>query len=141
MKSLDNKYIPTASEEKLLEVLANPEHFGKNVTERCRIAGLSRTVYYDAMQKQGFIDYYNKLMLDLVRGSVGDIIAATIKFGTKEKANSADRKMLLEMAGTYAPKLISELTGKDGGSLEVSFGISRPKRDKAKKQDSEDKPE
>lgn len=128
MNMLDNKYIPTAAEEKLLLVLANPEHFGKSVVAKCKEAGVVTNVYYDAFKKPGFMDLFNKMMLDIVRGSVGDILHAAIKFGASEKANNADRKMLLEMAGTYAPKMINELQGADGGPLQVDFGISRPKR-------------
>lgn len=126
--ALDNAYIPTAAEEKLLEVIANPDHFGKNVTERCKLAGVTRTTFYDAMQKRGFVDYYNGLMLNLIRSSVGDIITATIKFGTKSKANSADRRILLEMAGIYAPRVVNEITGEGGGPLRIEFGVTRPER-------------
>ncbi len=46
-----NIYEPTVAEKKLLEVLINPEHLGKNVTELCNLANVSRNKYYDAMKK------------------------------------------------------------------------------------------
>ena len=101
MTTNDNIYIPTPAEQKLLDVLFNPEHFGKNIRKLCSEAGVVHTVYYDAMKKPEFVRYYNDMFKELLKGKVGDIIAAAYKFATTEAKCHQDRKMLLEMAGEY----------------------------------------
>ena len=123
-----NDYIPTTGERKLLETLANPEYYGSSITDICQVAGVSRQTYYEAMKKPGFLDKYSQYMLEIVKASVADVIKATVRFGTGEKANFQDRKMLLEIGGIYTQRLVSELQGVDGGPLHISFGVSRPKR-------------
>lgn len=59
-----DKYKPTAAEKRLLEVLINPDYLGKNVTELCNLAGISRNKYYDAMKKKDF----QSLVADTVKG-------------------------------------------------------------------------
>ncbi|HJA91314.1 MAG TPA: hypothetical protein H9948_11055 [Candidatus Jeotgalibaca merdavium] len=96
-------YKPTAAEKKLLEVLINPEHLGKNVTELCNLANVSRNKYYDAMKKQPFQELVKNTTLELVKGKIGDVLNATYKYALKEKGYQ-DRKVLLTMAGIYADK-------------------------------------
>lgn len=126
--TLDNGYIPTAGEEKLIAALADPNNFGKSVTAKCKAAGISRTVFYDSVKKPGFMELYNSMMMDMVRASVGDILAASIKYAASEKGAYQDRKMLLEMAGIYTPKQVQELQGAGGEPLQVTFAIARPDR-------------
>ena len=97
-------YRPTAAEERLLEVLMNPEHFGKSITDKCRIAEIDRQTYYNAMKKPEFCDFYNEQVKSNLKSSVGEIIQATHKFGTRFPGNHQDRKILLEMAGAYTEK-------------------------------------
>lgn len=118
MATQDNIYEPTAGEKKLLEILVNPEHYSKNVKTICGLAGVDRTVYYDAMKKPEFVKYYNKLVVEMMKGKVSDIMKATVKFATAFSQNHQDRKLLLEMAGVYTPKQELEHTGKDGGPIE-----------------------
>lgn len=103
-----NKYIPTPAEQKLLEVLCNPNSLGKSVTAICEEAGVERGVYYDAIKKQGFFDYRNKLIMDIIKANVGDILQATIKYGRENPKNSKDREMILKMAGIYEDVLINK---------------------------------
>ena len=49
-----DKYKPTAVEEKLIEVLLNPNCLGKSITEICEMAGVSRKSYYVSIKKDGF---------------------------------------------------------------------------------------
>jgi hypothetical protein len=42
------KYRPTAAQARLLEVLLNPEHIRKSITDVCSIAKCDRTVWYRA---------------------------------------------------------------------------------------------
>ena len=45
-----DKYSPTPAEVRILEVSLNPEHAGKNVTEKCRVAKVSRDTWYEAFK-------------------------------------------------------------------------------------------
>ena len=42
-----DKYSPTPAEVRILEVSLNPEHAGKNITEKCRVAEVSRDTWYE----------------------------------------------------------------------------------------------
>lgn len=96
-------YKPTAAEKKLLEVLINPENLGKNVTELCNLANVSRNKYYDAMKKQPFQELVKHTTLELVKAKIGDVLNATYIYALGEKGHQ-DRKVLLTMAGLYAEK-------------------------------------
>jgi len=115
-----NGYEPTPAELKLLEVLQNPEHYKKTVTEKCRIAEIDNATYYRAMAKPEFCDYYNNLIRAQLKSSVGEIIQATRNFGTRFPGNHQDRKILLEMAGAYTEK--SEV--KHTGNVIIEIGLS-----------------
>ena len=106
----DDKYKLTAAEKKLFEVLVNPEHTGKTVTELCNLAKISRNKYYDAMKKEGFVSLVNETTMDLIKGKASDVLNATYKFALKEKGHQ-DRKMLLTIAGIYVDKQEVEHTG------------------------------
>lgn len=105
-----DKYIPTPAEQKLLEVLCNPDSLGKTVTDICSEANVSRDVYYDAIKKEGFYELRNKFLMDIIKAGVGDIIQATIKYGKENAKNAQDRKMILTMAGMYSDKLEANVT-------------------------------
>ena len=95
-----DKYSPTPAEVRILEVSLNPEHAGKNVTEKCRVAKVSRDTWYEAFKKPGFKNLVNKTSVDLVRDGLGDAVAALRKAASNPspKANP-DRRLLFELAG------------------------------------------
>lgn len=103
-------YKPTVAEKKLLEVLINPEHLGKNVTELCNLANVSRNKYYDAMKKEAFQELVKSTTLELVKAKIGDVLNATYIYSLGEKGHQ-DRKLLLTMAGLYADKQETVLSG------------------------------
>ncbi|MGM0124695.1 hypothetical protein IGI37_002089 [Enterococcus sp. AZ194] len=105
-----DKYKLTAAEKKLFEVLVNPEHIGKTVTELCNLARISRNKYYDAMKKEGFVTLVNDTTMDLIKGKASDVLNAAYKYALKEKGHQ-DRKMLLTIAGIYADKQEIEHSG------------------------------
>lgn len=110
--AIQNRFVPTPAEKKLLEVLADPNSLGKSITDICTEAGVSRNVYYEAVKKPEFIDYLNDITKDIIKSNVSEIIKAMVKFGTTNAKNSQDRKMLLEMAGMYiqAPQVQNTIT-------------------------------
>lgn len=101
MATQGNKYLATPCEQKLLEVLCKPNSLGKSITDICGEAGVDRGVYYDAIKKEGFFEYRNQLLMDIIKTNVGDIIQATLKYGRDNPKNSKDREMILKMAGIY----------------------------------------
>lgn len=106
----NDKYKPTAAEKKLLEVLINPEHVGKSVQELCNLAKVSRNKYYDAMKKESFVALVNNITMDLIKGKAADVLNATYKYALTEKGHQ-DRKMILTIAGVYAEKTETKVTG------------------------------
>ncbi|MGJ0706676.1 phBC6A51 family helix-turn-helix protein [Enterococcus avium] len=105
-----DKYKPTAAEKRLLEVLINPDYLGKNVTELCNLAGISRNKYYDAMKKKDFQSLVADTTQDLIKGKIGDVLNATYKYSLTAKGHQ-DRKVLLTMAGLYVDKKETEISG------------------------------
>lgn len=95
-------YKPTKAEEKLLEVLVNPEHKEKPVVEICEIAGISQRHYYDIFKKEEFIEYYKKCSFELVKQVVMPVLNAVVKEAKAGSYNHA--KMILEMAQMYTEK-------------------------------------
>lgn len=106
----DDKYKPTAAEARLLEVLVNPENVGKNVTEVCNLANISRDKYYKSMKKSDFRECVNNTTLDLVKGKISDVLNAAYTYALTEKGFQ-DRKMLLTLAGIYSDKVETSVTG------------------------------
>ena len=95
-----DRYTPTPAEEKLLEVLLNPENLGKTVTEKCNLAKIARNTYYDIMKKPEFVKLQNNLAINLIRDKVSDVLQASVKCATTSGARGfQDRRMLLEMFG------------------------------------------
>ncbi|HIW31254.1 MAG TPA: hypothetical protein IAA29_00555 [Candidatus Paenibacillus intestinavium] len=106
----NDKYKPTPAEKKLLEVLLNAENVGKSVQELCNLAGVSRNKYYDAMKKQEFVDLVNRTTMDLIKGKAANVLNAAYNFALTEKGHQ-DRKMILTIAGIYAEKQETKITG------------------------------
>lgn len=95
-----DRYTPTPAEERLLEVLLNPDNLGKTVTEKCNLAKIARNTYYDIMKKPEFVKLQNSLAINLIRDKVSDVLQASVKCATTSGARGfQDRRMLLEMFG------------------------------------------
>lgn len=110
-----HKYEPTPAETKLINALANPANIGKNVTELCELAGISRKKYYMAFAKPEFVEYQEKFTRDLLKQGLLPVIRSLEK--QAQKGSFYHQKLYLEMAGLYTEKAIREITGKDGGPV------------------------
>ena len=91
------EYHPTAAERKLLDVLLNPAHRHKSVTDICDIAECSRRAYYRAFEKADFMAFYKGESRRMVERSVAPVLHAFLK-----QAIAGSHKhgvTLLEMAG------------------------------------------
>lgn len=96
-------YSPTPSEEKMLTVLLNPLYDEMTITEKCKVAGISRRAYYDMMNKGEFIRYKKHFMLKVLDLELMPILHAFIK---EAKAGSFRHgELLLKMAGLYTDKV------------------------------------
>lgn len=110
-------YKPTKAEQALLSVLSNPEHRRRNVVEICEIAGISRKQYYNIFRKPQFVEYYLQLTRDIIKHSVMPIVHAARREALK--GSYYHQKMLLEMAGEYQDKRITQHTGPGGGPVQI----------------------
>lgn len=95
-------YEPTVKEAAILEILLNPEHRMKSITDICKLAGCSRNVYYEAFSKPDFRALYESKVKDLVKQSIGPILNTFVKEALR--GNFQHGKVLLEMAGLYNEK-------------------------------------
>jgi hypothetical protein len=102
-KQKETKYKPTVAQQRLLEVLLNPEHRLKYVTEICAIASCGRKVYYNAFKNQDFVDHYMSESKRMISKAYAGIINASIRQALRGDATHA--KMLLNMTGDYVDKM------------------------------------
>jgi len=97
-------YKPTIAEQKLLEVLLNPESVGMTVCERCEVAGISRDSYYRIARKPEFknlVKSYKDMVLYQDYLSVAHMVAKSAI-----KGNAQDRRLFLEWLNDFAPQKV-----------------------------------
>lgn len=107
-KQYATDYEPSLSEEKLLEVLLNPQYRMKSITEVCRIAEIDRSTYYRAFAKPGFNELYKQKSIELVNQQVAPVINAFV--AEAKRGSFQHGKVLLEMGGVYTEKQQVEAT-------------------------------
>jgi hypothetical protein len=95
-------YQPTPAELKLMEVLLNPEHRMKSVTDICKIADVSRQHYYNIIKKPEFTELCKQTATELIKAEILPLIYAGIK--EAKRGSFQHWKVLLEMAGLYSEK-------------------------------------
>ena len=83
-KQKPTKYKPTEKEKILLETLINPDYRMKSITDICKAAKCSRSVYYDAFAKPDFLNLYKELSESIVKQS----IAQNLHHNKQRKAKS-----------------------------------------------------
>ena len=93
----------TASEKRLLDVIADPGNINASVTDLCRQINCDRQLYYRAYRKPHFVEAVKTRALELVKGSIVPIVNAAAK---EAKSGSFQHsKLLLEMAGMHTDAL------------------------------------
>ncbi|MGP8153381.1 MAG: hypothetical protein ACLQBQ_04450 [Smithella sp.] len=97
-------YRPTVAEKRLLEVLLDPDHRLKSVTDICGVAKCDRHIYYTAFNKPAFVDYYTKESKALIKKAHSGIINASIRQALR--GDAAHTKILLTMTGDYADRQV-----------------------------------
>jgi hypothetical protein len=109
-KQKSTKYRPTVKEKDLLEVLLNPEHRFKSITDICLLAHCTRNIYYNAFEKPDFCKYYERQVDRLIDKSYAAMINASLRAAVRGDATHL--RILLQMKGKLADRVI--FPGKDG---------------------------
>lgn len=104
----EDRYMPTPAELKLLEVMLLPENAKTNVSAKCKLAGISRTTYYEITKKPEFVRLIRDTALDLVKAE----LVSLMHIGIKEARDGSFQhwKVLLEMAGIHSEALQLNVT-------------------------------
>lgn len=96
------EYQLTESEEKLLDVLLNPDYRMKSVKEVCSLAQIGRTTYYAAFNKPEFKALYKAKSRELVDNAVAPVLNTFVREALRGSFQHG--KVILEMAGLYSEK-------------------------------------
>jgi hypothetical protein len=109
-------YEPTNAEQKILEVLLDPNNRFLPVTKICQLAEVSRATYYEAFKKPEFVALVKKTSREMVDRHLMPVMNAFVKEAIRGSYNHG--KVILEMAGLYTER--QEITGKDGGPIQLN---------------------
>jgi hypothetical protein len=99
----------TEAEQKLLDVLLNPDYRMKSIKEICAIAAIGRTTYYAAFKKPEFQALYKSQSRALVDQSIAPVLNTFVREALRGSFQHG--KVILEMAGLYSEKSTVEVTG------------------------------
>jgi hypothetical protein len=91
--------VPTACEKKIVDALLDPANRYKTITELCRVANVSRDIYYDAFKKPEFQEYYKYISLMMVKQAVAPMLNTFVREGLRGSYQHG--KAILEMADVY----------------------------------------
>lgn len=118
-----NTFIPTDTEQKLLDVLLDPFHRLASVTKQCELAGVHRKSYYRAFENPQFVDYYRNMITNVIKAQGGQLVNIAIR--EARKGSYQHWKALMEMGGFYNEK------GKDdvNANLAISVRFVDPESD------------
>lgn len=106
MTILDENDLSPA-QQRVLEMCLDPECYGLSVTEKCNLEKykMARQTYYATLRLPGFSSLVNRRAKDLIGERIGEVLQASIKAATTGGVRGfQDRKLLLEMFGTYTPR-------------------------------------
>lgn len=93
----------TENEQRLLEVLLNPDYRMKSITDLCNVAKISRMAYYRAFEKPEFKALYKQKSKELVENAVAPVLNTFVREALRGSFQHG--KVILEMAGLYSEKL------------------------------------
>jgi hypothetical protein len=97
-----NKYTPTNAEQKLLDVMLDPNNRLLNVTDTCTLAEISRKTYYDSFKRQEFVDLVHTTSLELVKQHAIELVMIGLRYA--REGSSQHWKVLMEMGKLYNEK-------------------------------------
>jgi len=100
----DSERATTPAELRLLKVLQNPDNFGKNPTDKAKLADISRTYYYEMIKKPHFQELMKRTSTELL---VDDLFPITEALKKKAKEGSYNHiKLYFDMLGISPSKKI-----------------------------------
>jgi len=111
------EYKPTLCEQKLLEVLLDPNNRLKSVTDICKTVECSRTTYYEAFAKPEFVELVKEKSKGLATKHVAQVMNAFVK--EAQRGSFQHGKVILEMADIYVEKQVQE----NKGDLNVTITV------------------
>jgi hypothetical protein len=98
------------AERRLLALLVDPKNLGRTATELADAAGIHRATYYRLLRNPEFSRKRNEVLLQAIR-DVSPALKALVNTAAIEgKEGAADRRLLLEVAGIYRPRMTVEQT-------------------------------
>lgn len=121
---LEKAYLPTKTEEALLEVLLNPANRLKTVEDQCKMVPCDKKTYYNAFKKQGFNDLYREMSLALITRNVAPVVNACVREAVRGSA--VHIKIALTMADMYSEKSEQKLSNPDGTPLSIAVSFVKP---------------
>ncbi len=113
------EYEMSDTEKRLLETLLDPRNRHLSITQICSKANIGRTTYYRLFDNPEFEAIVKRESKRLVDRYLSQVMNAFVREAQRGSYNHG--KTLLEMAGLHVDK--KELTGKDGGPLEVETWV------------------
>lgn len=106
------EYRPTKNEQKLLEVMLNPDHRFLTIQKQCQLAGVDRSVHYRAFRKKEFVELYREESRALTVRALARVVNACVDEAVRGSAQHA--KIVLGMAGEYSEKQDVRILDKNG---------------------------
>lgn len=111
------EYKLTESEEKLMDVLLNPDYRMKSIKELCAIAAIGRSTYYAAFNKPEFKALYKAKSKELVDNAIAPVLNTFVREALRGSFQHG--KVILEMAGLYSEKQQIDVSG------DININLSR----------------
>lgn len=114
------EYKLVGCEERILEVLLDPECINMTVTDRCKVIGISRNTYYTHMNKPAFNAYCKTLVRSTIQSEVMPLLNAALR--EAKKGSFHHFKLLMEMGQFHTDEKNLNIDGNMAIEHIVSFG-------------------
>lgn len=118
------EYIPSKTEQRLLETLSDPASRLKTVTEICKTCGIDRKTYYRHFKKPEFLSLYREITLSTIKNHTAPVANALVREAVRGSHHHI--KMVLQIADIYTEK--EEITIKGNFAEELQKAIEAKKR-------------
>ena len=117
LQQLETKWEPTAEQVKLAEVLVNPED-RRSKTEKMNSLGVPRATFYRMIKDKNFLNYMKEQIDAMTDGELPEIWKAHVL--KCKRGDIPAIKLFYEMKGMYVERKELEITGANGGPIEVN---------------------
>lgn len=114
-KTGEKVYIPSSTERKLLEAMADPENRTLTITELCYRAGVNRVSYYAALKRPGFAALVRELTVGIFLGSAAQVASAVVKQAVRGEYKQ--QELVLKQAG-----IIRDQPTINAGNITLAWG-------------------